>query len=44
MNDSIRLFLILAPIGLAGGLITSVAMYAINQIKNEILNKILRRK
>lgn len=40
MNDSIRLFLILAPIGLAGGLLTSVAMYAINQIKN----KILRRK
>ena len=40
MNDSIRLFLILAPIGLAGGLLTSVAMYAINKIKN----KILRRK
>ena len=40
MNDSIRLFLILAPIGLVGGLLTSVAMYAIYQIKN----KILRRK
>ena len=40
MNDSIRLFLILAPVGLAGGLLTSVAMYAIHQIKN----KILRRK
>lgn len=39
MNDSIRLFLILTPIGLAGGLLTSFAMYAINQIK-----KILRRK
>ena len=44
MNDSIRLFLILAPIGLAGGILASIAMYAIDQFKNEILNKILRRK
>ena len=40
MNDSIRLFLVLAPVGLAGGLVTIVAMYAIDKIKN----KILRRK